>query len=119
MAKLIQAITKYRPRIKRGQATNEERYMELITQRTTLSGGVVKNVQESRKETLTGLLLNGGSVHTGGAVYSLSIDLAGNFTVNVKPDKRVSQTANAPGAFRGTIINAENIGKTNDDLIVQ
>jgi hypothetical protein len=48
--------------------------------------------------------------------YLVSIDLAGNFTVNVKPDKRVSQAANAPRAFRGTIINAENIGKTSSEL---
>ena len=37
--------------------------------RITLSPGVVKNVQESEIETLTGLLLEGRPVHTGVAIY--------------------------------------------------
>jgi hypothetical protein len=47
VAKRITAIGAYRPRIDLGDAAGEERYMELVTQRTTLSSGVVKNVQES------------------------------------------------------------------------
>jgi len=48
--------------------TNPRRFMDLITQRTTLSAGVVKNVQESEVETLIGLLKEGRSVHTGVAI---------------------------------------------------
>jgi hypothetical protein len=47
MAKRIAAIAAYRPRIDLGDAAGEGRYMELVTQRTTLSPGVIKNVQES------------------------------------------------------------------------
>jgi hypothetical protein len=57
MVKQIQAITTYRPWLDLGEAAGEKRFMELITQRTTLSSGVVKNVQESEVETLIGLLL--------------------------------------------------------------
>jgi hypothetical protein len=116
MAKLIQAINKYRPRILQGKAADEKQYMETVTDRTTLSSGVVRNVQDSRKASLIKLLLDGRAVHTGGAVYSLSIGLDGKYTVNVKPEKDITIAANVPGAFRGTIINAENIGKTSSEL---
>jgi hypothetical protein len=117
MASRIEAINEYRPRIDLGNAADEERYMELITQRTTLSSGVVKNVQESEVETLIGLLLDGRSVHTGIAIYSPSIDVDGDLEVKVRVDQRIVHALNAEGAFRGKIINRENIGKTSDELI--
>ncbi len=116
MAKQIQAITAYRPRIELGKPASPERFMELITQRTTLSSGVVKNVQESDVETLIGLLLEGQPVHTGAAIYTPSIDLNGDFEIKVKVDARILRALNASGAFRGTLINAENVGKTSADL---
>ena len=117
MAKHIMAINAYRPRIELGDAAAVERFMELITQRTTLSPGVVKNVQESEVETLVGLLLEGRSVHTGVAVYTPSIDLNGDIEVKVKVDARIVRALNAEGAFRGHITHAENIGKSSDDLV--
>jgi hypothetical protein len=117
MAKPIVAINKYRPRIVQGKPADEKRYMQSITKRTTLSSGVVRNVQDSRKESLTELLLDGRPVHTGGAIYKLDIGLDGTYTVNVKPDKEIVHAANVPGAFRGTIINAENIGKSSGELL--
>ena len=119
MTERIRAITAYRPRIDQGDAASDERYMELVTQRTTLSSGVVKNVQESEVETLIGLLLDGRPVHTGIAIYTLSIGLDGKYEVNVKADKRITRAVNAEGAFRGHIINTENIGKTSDDLVAR
>jgi hypothetical protein len=117
MATKIEAINAHRPRITLGKAATEERFMELITQRTTLSSGVVKNVQESEVETLIGLLLDGVPVHTGTAIYTPSIDLEGKFEVKVKVDARILRDLNAKGAFRGSLVNAENIGKTSEDLI--
>ena len=117
MAKRIAAIAAYRPRIDLGDAAGEERYMELVTQRTTLSPGVVKNVQESEVETLIGLLLDGRPAHTGSAIYTPSIDLDGDFEVKVKVDKRILSRLNAKGAFRGHLINGENVGKSGDDLV--
>ncbi len=37
----------------------------------------------------------------------------------VKVNKRVLQALNAKGAFRGQVKNAENVGKTADDLVTQ
>jgi len=93
------------------------RRYRLTTQRTTLSSGVVKNVQESEVETLIGLLLDGRPIHTGITIYTPSLDLDGDFEVKVKLDKRILRALNAEGAFQGRIINAENIGKSADDLV--
>lgn len=80
---------------------------------------MVKNVQESEIETPIGLLLDGRPVHTGIAIYTPSLDLDGDFEVKVRLDKRILQALNAEGAFRGNVKNAENIGKTADDLAAQ
>jgi hypothetical protein len=117
MANRIKAIKALCPRLELDSPASEERFMELITQRTTLSAGVVKNVQESEVETLTGLLLEGRSVHTGVAVYSPSIGLDGKLTVNVRVDVRILRALNMPGAYRGKIINAGNIGQGAAELV--
>ncbi|HSL44680.1 MAG TPA: hypothetical protein VK897_14685 [Anaerolineales bacterium] len=59
MAKLLQAVVAYGPKIELMDAADPQRYMELLTQRTTLSAGVIKNMQESEIETLIGLLKEG------------------------------------------------------------
>ena len=116
MSKLIQAFSAYGPRIDLIEAADTERFMGLITQRTTLSSGVVKNVQESEVETLIGLLKEGRPVHTGVAVFTPSIDLEGNIDVNVRVDKRIISALNADGAFSGKLIHGENVGKTSQEL---
>jgi hypothetical protein len=117
MAEKIQAVKAYCPRINYGDSATEERFMELITNRTTLSTGVVKNVQESEVETLIGLLLDGRPVHTGIAIYTPFIDLNGDYSVKVKVDKRVLRALNTTGAFRGKLVNAQYIGESSEKLV--
>jgi hypothetical protein len=118
MAKKIQAVASYGPRIDLIEAADVERFMKLITQRTTLSPGVVKNVQESEVETLIGLLLEGRPVHTGIAIFIPSIDLEGKIDLSVRVDKRILSALNSDGAFSGKLIRGENVGKTSDELVV-
>jgi hypothetical protein len=89
----------------------------LITQRTTLSVGVVKNVQESEVETLIGLLKEGRSVRTGVATFRPTIDAQGNLSVSVRVDKRITAALNVPGAFSGKVTNSANVGKTTDEIV--
>jgi len=117
MAQLIQAFSKYCPKIDLMEAADPQRFMELITNRTTLSAGVVKNVQESEVETLTGLLKEGRSVHTGIAVFRPTIDAQGNLSVSVRVDKRILSALNVPGAFTGKVNNNANIGKTTEEIV--
>jgi hypothetical protein len=116
MAKLIQAFSAYGPKIDLMDAADPNRFMELLTQRTTLSTGVVKNVQESEVETLTGLLKEGRPVHTGVAIFTPTIDAQGNLSVSVRVDKRITSALNVPGAFTGRINNSGNIGLSSDQI---
>jgi hypothetical protein len=116
MAKLLQAIVALAPKIHLMKAAYPQRFMELITQRTTLSAGVVKNVQESEVETLIDLLREGRPVHTGVAIFTPSIDLQGNLSIKVRVNKRLVSALNAPGAFTGKINNSANIGKTSQEI---
>ena len=61
--------------------------------------------------------LDGRPVHTDVAIYTPGIDLDGDMEVKVKVDKRILCTLNAPGAFRGCIINAQNIDKSSHELV--
>jgi hypothetical protein len=117
MAKLIQAYATYGPRIDLLKAADPEEFMESITQRTTLSEGVVKNVQSSEVETLVGMLKRGQPVHSGVAIFTPTIDAQGNLSVSVRVDKRIISRLNVPGAFKGEITNGENIGKTTDEIV--
>ena len=64
-----------------------------------------------------GLLLEGRPVHTGVAIYTPSIGLDGSFEINVKVDPRLLNGLNTKDAFSGTIVNAENIGKSSAELV--
>jgi len=98
------------------EAADPQRFMELITQRTTLSAGVVKNVQESEAETLIGFLKEGCPVHTGIAIFRPTIDAQGNLSVSVRVDKRIMAALNSPGAFTGKVNNSANVGKTSQEI---
>jgi hypothetical protein len=116
MAKLLQAVVAYGPKIDLMEAAEPQRFIELLTQRTTLSAGVVRNVQESEMETLIGLLKEGRPIHTGVAIFTPSIDLQGNLNINVRVDKRMISALNTPGAFTGKVNNSANIGKTAQEI---
>lgn len=117
MATLIQAYAIYGPRVDLMETAEPQRFMELLTQRTTLSAGVVKNVQESEVETLIGLLKEGRSVRTGVATFRPTIDAQGNLSISVKVDKRITSAINAPGAFAGKVNNGANIGKSTEQIV--
>jgi hypothetical protein len=117
MATLIQAIASYGPRIDMIKAASSEKFIRMITQRTTLSTGVVKNVQESEVETLIELLMEGRPVHTGVAIFTPSIDTQGKLHVTVRVDRRIVSALNAENGFTGTINNSENIGLTREQYV--
>jgi hypothetical protein len=116
MATLIEAITAFRPRLALGRPISAESFMDEITARTTLSPGVVKNVQECELEALLKLLLRGNPVHTGNAIYTPVLTLRGELEIKVRVDARLVRKLNAAGAFHGTRLNTENIGKTSAEL---
>jgi hypothetical protein len=117
MAQYIQAIATYAPRIDLLEAADSTLFMEKITRRTTLSAGVVRNVQESEVETLIELLTEARPVHSGVAIFTPSIDVQGCIKVSVRVDKRILSALNSPDAFADRIKNSANIGLTREQYI--
>lgn len=117
MAKLIQAYASYGPRVDLLKAADPDEFMEMITEGSTLSEGVVKNVQESEVKTLIKMLKRGQPVHTGVAIFTPTVDSQGKLSVNVRVDKRILAKLNLPGAFKGEFTNPENIGKTTEEIV--
>jgi hypothetical protein len=117
MATLIEAIHAARPYISLTKAISEKEFMDQISERTTLSPGVVKNVHMNEVQTLIKLLLRGTPVHTGVAIFTPSLDLDGTLKVKVRVDPEILRELNAESAFHGTIINSENIGRPSEQLV--
>jgi len=116
MAQLIQAIAAYAPKIVLIEAVNARKFMAMLTKRTTLSPGVVKNVQESEVEALIDFLKEGRSVRTGIAIFTPIIDTQGNLSVSVRVDQRIIAALNVPGEFTGNVKNSENIGMSSAEM---
>jgi hypothetical protein len=117
MARFIQAFATYGPRINLMKAADSQDFMELITRRTTLSSGVVRNVQESEVETLIDLLTEARPVHSGVAIFTPTMDAQGYVKVSVRVDKRILSALNAPDIFNGRINNSANIGLTREQYV--
>lgn len=117
MAKFIQAYATYGPRIDLMKAVDSQDFMKSITWCTTLSTGVVRNVQESEVETLINYLKEGRPVHSGVAIFTPTIDAQGYVKVSVRVDKRILLALNANGAFTGKVNNRANIGLTREQYI--
>ncbi|MCX6065581.1 MAG: hypothetical protein NT121_07485 [Chloroflexi bacterium] len=69
--------------------------------------------------TLLGLLQEGRPVHTGIAIYTPSITLEGDIEIKVRLSQRLLNDMNVFSNFQGEIFNANNIGKTSDELITE
>ncbi len=119
MAKKIQAIRKFGPRLDLGKAVDEEEYIDLVTRNSGISRGEVLQIQAESAEALMYLLRQGRPVHTATAIYTPSIKQDGRFDVNVRVRGGVGTQINVPGEFRGDVINADNIGKSTDELCDQ
>ena len=119
MATRIRAIRAFCPSIRLVKSASPEYFMELVTRRTTLSPGVVKNVQESEIETLASLLLEGQPVRTGAVTYTPTVGLDGRIHLSLRANPRLLRALNAPGAFRGMMDNTDNVGQSSGELVQQ
>jgi hypothetical protein len=119
MATRIQAIRAFCPRIRLLRSASPEYFMELVTRRTTLSPGVVKNVQESEIETLASLLCEGQPVRTGTVTYTPTVGLDGRISLSLRANPRLLRALKTLGAFHGEMDNSDNLGQTSDELVRQ
>jgi len=118
MAKKIQAINKYCPKIKLGKTVQIKELVEYIADRTGLNKGDIKMALSELSDAIVFFNKRGDGVKLEGiGTYQPNIDLDGKFSVRHILDMEISSALNASGAFTGEIENKENIGKTSADLI--
>ncbi|NIM15594.1 MAG: hypothetical protein GTO45_26755 [Candidatus Aminicenantes bacterium] len=117
MAKLIQAIGAYGPRIKLGLTAGLEELTRFIAGRTGLNEGSILLVLKELRDAVVFFHLAGRSVKMEGlGIYTPSIDLPGVFDVGHRLDPRLRDELNKPNAFKGEIVNNDMVGKTSGDL---
>ena len=117
MAKLIQAVTEYGPRIALGRTAQTPEISEMIASRTSMNSGEVGNSLSEFKAALLFYAKQGSAVKLEGlGTFTPTIDLEGNFDIGFRLDTGIDGELNVPGAFKGEVINRENIGKSSADL---
>ena len=119
MAKKIQAITTYMPRIKRGKMADVNDVSGLIAGRTSLNESGVHEALLELKWVLIHYLKTGQSVRLPGiGLFSPYIKLNGKIIASCRLDGEVDSELNKEtGGFKGTVTNNDNVGKTSDELV--
>jgi len=116
MAKKIQAIQQYGPRIDLAKAANEDEFLDLVTLNSGVNRGTVRHVQDATLEALIFLLKQGRSVHTGAAVYKPVIKQDGRIVIYAYIVRQVEDQVNVHDEFKGTILHPESIGASCEEL---
>jgi hypothetical protein len=116
LAKKIQAIRAYGPRLDLERAISVDEYLDLVTYNSGVNRGTVQHVQQASLEALIFLLKQGRPVHTGTAIYTPVIKLDGKLVVHMQVVRQVKDVLNVYQEFKGAIINPENVGKSSDEL---
>jgi nucleoid DNA-binding protein len=118
MASRIRAINAYRPRVDLGKRAGMDDLVDLISARTGLNEGDVRQVLLELRDVVLFFNLRGQPVKLEGlGTYTPSIQLDGTFKVGHRADMDLKNGLNVPGEFRGDILNRENVGKTSDELV--
>jgi hypothetical protein len=118
MASRIQAINEYRPRIELDKRADIDDLVDLISARTGLNEGDVRQVLLELRDAVVFFNLRAQPVKLEGlGTYTPTVKLNGNFGVGHRADLAIKRKLNIPGEFKGDIEHRSNIGKTSDELV--
>ena len=119
MASKIQAINANRPRIKLGRTAGNEELIEFIARSTGLNESGIRQALLELRDAVITFNKQGRAVKLDGlGTYTPSINLEGTIKVGHRADSSLKNALNMKSAFKGDIINRENIGKTSDELVI-
>ncbi len=117
MAKRLQAIATYRPRVDLIPTAKTEYVAEFIAQHTGLNFGEVRFVLDELLVALSFFLHSGQGVKLEGVgTFLPTLKLDGRVDVAYRPDPKLIRSLNRT-KFRGRIKNRQHLGKTADELI--
>ena len=118
MAKRIEAIRYYRPRLKRMRRVEPDEFAEYVASTSHLTKGDVRHALADMSHALLTLIRSGQSVRLEGlGLIMPGIDTKGNFTVRLKPDRSLLGNVRRSNDFCGEVVNRQHIGKSGDDLV--
>ena len=118
MADRVKAINAYMPKIKLGKRVRTDNVVKFIARSTGLNEGGVRQVLLELRDTVLFYNLQGRAVQLEGlGTYTPVAQLDGTFRIGHRADIILKRRLNVPGEFSGEIENAENIGKTADQLV--
>lgn len=119
MAKKIQAVTTYGPRLVKGPVVKlTELINHFVDGRSGLNRGSIHIVLDELHDAVIRYCLAGRSVNMEGlGTFSPIIKLDGRFSIIYRMDTKLREKLNYPNTFIGKITNYDNAGKTLDDLI--
>ena len=116
MAKLIQAIRAYGPRLNLNKTAQMSQISEYIASRTGLNKSEISMVLQELNEAIIFFGKNGTPVKLPEVgKFTPTVTNKGQVRVNFVADVSLKNALNAPGAYQGDVINKDNIGKTNLD----
>ncbi len=118
MAKAVQAVRAYTPRVVQGQMVEMSILAKVIAARTSFNTGAILNMLYEFKEVLTEYALSGFPVRLERlGIFSPTVNKDGEFDLNYRTDVYLKSELNKRRAFRGDMKNRDMIGKSLDDMI--
>jgi nucleoid DNA-binding protein len=118
MAKRIEAIATYRPRINFNEMIDTPELTRYMARGTALNTGEILNVLEELHESVCFFVVQGTPVKIKGlGVFFPSMRLDGSLGVNLRMDPSIRREVNQSGPFKGTLTNAANVGLSAQELV--
>lgn len=117
MASRIQAINSLRPKIDHGDTVQKAEYLRYLQRVTNLSEGQIDLVIKETRDAILFFNSAGRGVNIEGmGIFKAKMGLDGELDMGVRLSRQLKKGLDRE-AFTGKIINADNIGKTADQLV--
>ncbi len=114
MAKLLQAITQYGPRVELKPTAQLEKVAEWMAMRTGLNKSEVMMVLQEMSEAILYFNKDGIPVKLPGVgTFTPSIEGEGKYNIGFRADMALKNGINSPAAYQGEVKNSERIGWTH------
>lgn len=114
MARIMQAVRDYGPKVKVNPTAQLEQVADWMAMRTGLNKSEVMMVLQEANEAILYFNSQGTPVKLPGVgTFTPSISREGTFKINLRTDMGLKKRLNAPDAYTGTLLNKNRIGLDN------
>jgi len=118
MAPKIKAIGAFRPRIDQGKTAQKPELLRAASRATGLVEGTFDLSIRELRDQIIEFCRAGRAVKIDGlGTWTPNLKLDGKFDIQYRADNALVNGLNVPGVFNGEIVNAENIGKSGEELV--